>query len=160
MSAEKPNVIGAYQRDATLQVSAVGDSKMMHRPCVDCGLVTGCFCDYCFAQDRDPTGEYAEGQHTPLCTDCDRKFDMCHFCRKMMWATPPPRDALQRKSTGSNRITTRNPCCGKERRSCHCSNDVAHMINDTAMSCFITSIAQCDILQPKDACDILQPRRM
>ena len=47
---------------------------MFHRLCVDFGLVTGCFCDYCFAEDRDPSGEYAEGQHTPLCIDCDQMF--------------------------------------------------------------------------------------
>ena len=61
---------------------AAGDANILHRPCVDCGLVTGCFCDYCLAEDRDPSGEYASGQHTPLCTDCDREFEMCHFCRR------------------------------------------------------------------------------
>ena len=68
MSAEKNIVV----------LLAAGDANILHRPCVDCGLVTGCFCDYCFAEDRDPSGEYASGQHTPLCTDCDREFEMCH----------------------------------------------------------------------------------
>ena len=74
MSAEKNNVV--------LNVMAYADANVLQRPCVDCGLVTGCFCDYCHAKDRDPSGHYTEGQGTPLCTDCDREFEMCHFCRK------------------------------------------------------------------------------
>ena len=41
MSAEKNNVV--------LHVVAAADANVLHRPCVDCGLVTGCFCDYCCA---------------------------------------------------------------------------------------------------------------
>ena len=63
-------------------VVAVGDANILCRPCVDCGLMTGCFCDYCNAKERDPAGDYAEGQGTPLCTDCDKEFEMCHFCRE------------------------------------------------------------------------------
>ena len=31
----------------TLTVAAVGNKEMFLRPCVDCGLITGSFCDEC-----------------------------------------------------------------------------------------------------------------
>ena len=68
----------------------MGEPDMLCRPCVDCGLYTGCFCDFCRAEDRLPDEVWAEGQHTPLCTNCDRTKDMCHFCRWEKWATPAP----------------------------------------------------------------------
>ena len=66
-----------------LQALAVGTQDELCRPCVDCGLYTGCYCDgndwgECFAADR-----------LPLCTTCDRLFNMCHFCRGQLWAVPP-----------------------------------------------------------------------
>ena len=63
------------------QVLAFGDEKTLCRPCVDCGLVTGRFCDYCYAEDRMPDEDWAPGQMTPLCSKCDNKHDRCHFCR-------------------------------------------------------------------------------
>ena len=81
----------AMSEDPPLEVFAFADDPaILFRPCVDCGKMTGIFCDFCLAQDRDPKGKYAPGQHTPLCSKCDRKFDMCHYCRKMLWAAPPP----------------------------------------------------------------------
>ena len=38
-----------------LEVMAMGTEDEMFRPCVDCGQVTGRFCDYCYAKDRMPT---------------------------------------------------------------------------------------------------------
>ena len=61
---------------------------MLNRPCVDCGLVTGSFCDYCEAAKRCPDEEWATHQMTPLCTKCDRKWHACHFCRGQQWCVP------------------------------------------------------------------------
>ena len=74
----------------TLEVSCSGSREMLARPCVDCGLVTGSYCDYCMAADRLPNEEWAVNQMTPFCTHCDRKYDMCHFCRGQHWVMPPP----------------------------------------------------------------------
>ena len=73
-----------------MEVLAVGDAETLNRPCVDCSLVTGCFCDWCYAVERDPDSHWVPGQHTPLCTACDRKYGRCHFCRGMLWAVPAP----------------------------------------------------------------------
>ena len=73
-----------------LQVLAAGDVGRLWRPCVECGLKTGCFCDYCYAEDRLPGENWANGQLTPLCSKCDNAFDKCHFCRGLKWCTPPP----------------------------------------------------------------------
>ena len=61
-----------------MEVLAVGDAETLNRPCVDCSLVTGCFCDWCYAVERDPDSRWVLGQHTPLCTACDRKYGRCH----------------------------------------------------------------------------------
>ena len=73
------------------EVLACGDRSMLMRFCVDCGQLTGRFCDWCYAVDRDPKAEWAKGQHTPLCSTCDNKFDACHFCRGLHWCVPPPK---------------------------------------------------------------------
>ena len=64
------------------------DTLCVHR--ADCGLKTAWFCDYCYAKDRDPAGDYAGGQLTPLCSACDSTHGECHFCRGLQWAVPPP----------------------------------------------------------------------
>ena len=74
-----------------LAVLAVGDKEMLMRPCVDCGVRTGSFCDYSYAKTRVPNEVWAEGQMTPLCNSCDNQFDECHFCRGLQWCTPKPR---------------------------------------------------------------------
>ena len=56
---------------AALQAHAVGSSEVLARPCVDCGLITGSFCGFCVAESRMSEEVWAEGQHTPLCNDCD-----------------------------------------------------------------------------------------
>ena len=71
-------------------VGREGEERLFHRPCVDCGLRTGCFCDACLGVERLPLEAWAPGQHTPLCTECDRRYNgLCHFCRGQSWATPP-----------------------------------------------------------------------
>ena len=75
---------------AYLQVLAVGSVEESRRPCVDCAQVTDCYCDYCYAIDRAPREHWVDNQHTPLCSACDRKHDMCHFCRGCDWAQPKP----------------------------------------------------------------------
>ena len=40
----------------------MADTEMLCRPCVDCGLETGCFCDYCLACDRCPKEQWAAGR--------------------------------------------------------------------------------------------------
>ena len=79
----------AKDEKATLEVMAFGTVEMFNRPCVDCGRITGNFCDYCLAKDRAEDEEWAAGQRTPLCMPCDRSFDMCHFCRGQLWARQP-----------------------------------------------------------------------
>ena len=73
-------------------------------PCVDCGLITGNFCDggpsvgydKCFAADRVPEDyTYAaiddNKPRTPLCTYCETRFQFCRFCRGVKGCTPPIR---------------------------------------------------------------------
>ena len=74
-----------------MEVHCFGEPSMLYRTCVDCGLYTGCYCDYCQAADRMPTAAWAAGQMTPLCSHCDRKHDMCHYCRQTQWCVPPPK---------------------------------------------------------------------
>ena len=73
-----------------MQALAFGSEAQLTRPCADCGLVTGGFCDFCLAAERFPGEEWAEGQQTPLCTVCDKKHGACHFCRGRLWCVPPP----------------------------------------------------------------------
>ena len=75
--------------NVTMEIMAFGDVEMFTRPCVDCGQITGSFCDHCFAKDRIDDEQWAENQHTPLCTACDENFKMCHFCRGLLWARQP-----------------------------------------------------------------------
>ena len=80
-----------------IQVLAAADdvtttAMKLIRPCVDCGLWTGGFCDYCkAAADRLPEEEWGANPMTPLCSVCDNKYDECHFCRGQPWRVPPPR---------------------------------------------------------------------
>ena len=69
-------------------------------PCVDCGLLTGNFCDgsgsvgddRCFAGDRVPE-DYANGsgfgnQRTPLCSYYETLPNSCGFCPAIPRCTP------------------------------------------------------------------------
>jgi len=89
-------------RNMELVVQAYGDKETLFRPCVDCGLMTGRFCDgleqgshaawqggFCSAQDRLPDEKWAVCQSTPLCSSCEVMFGACHFCRRVAWCTPP-----------------------------------------------------------------------
>ena len=81
---------------APMEVLAVSDGTIsMCRPCVDCGLVTGRFCDWCLGKDRISTEEWNAGQHTPLCSYCDNHHNACHYCRRVHWATPFPHDGAE-----------------------------------------------------------------
>ena len=73
-----------------LEILQVAPWHLLFRPCVDCGLRTGCWCDGCFGAYRFPEEEWDDKQHTPLCTSCDNKYGCCHYCRGQRWATPPP----------------------------------------------------------------------
>ena len=75
---------------ASIQVLCAGDKAMLCRPCVDCGVYTGRFCDYCEAAARLPNETWIRGQKTPLCSVCDNARDMCHFCAGKAWCVPPP----------------------------------------------------------------------
>ena len=75
---------------AVLQALAWGTPNTLTRACVDCGLITGNFCDSCLAADRVPSEKWEPNQATPLCTFCDDRFFSCHFCRGVQWAQPPP----------------------------------------------------------------------
>ena len=74
-----------------LQVFSFSDDPtILTRPCVDCGLFTGAFCDAeCLAAYRLPSEHWAPGQRTPHCTTCDRRYGRCHYCRGAHWCTPP-----------------------------------------------------------------------
>ena len=74
-------------------------------PCVDCGLITGNFCDggitvefdHCFAALRVPHDYSGLGgigtQRTPLCSYCETCFRFCRFCRQISGCTPPTTDS-------------------------------------------------------------------
>ena len=62
--------------------------RAVSRPCVDCGQVTGCWCDFCWAAERVPSEVWRPRQQTPLCTACDRRHERCHFCRGVHMARP------------------------------------------------------------------------
>ncbi len=77
------------QEPVVVRRRAGGDQATFCNPCVDCGMITGCYCEYCLAECRMPEEAWAPGQCTPLCTKCDRKNDgLCHFCRGVAWVTP------------------------------------------------------------------------
>ena len=73
------------------EVVAWGGTDTLCRHCVDCRLTTANYCDYCYAKHRDPAGDYADGQLTPLCSRCEKKHEMCHFCRGLTVGSPTSR---------------------------------------------------------------------
>ena len=86
---------------------------MANRPRLGCGLYTGCYCDGndwgdCFAADRLPRERWANNQRTPLCTACDRRFGMCHFCRGQLWACPPAHRDPARYAPDARAVPSRN----------------------------------------------------
>ena len=89
-SAPSARILGCMEQPRVMEVVAWGDEDLLARPCVDCGLITGVFCDFCVAKDRLPGEEWCDNQHTPLCSKCDRKHGRCHYCWGCLWVTPPP----------------------------------------------------------------------
>ena len=69
------------------------------RPCVDCGRVTGNYCENeeCTAAHWIPSEKWREAQVTPHCSMCAAKYLVCHFCRGVRWVTPPPPSSYQSK---------------------------------------------------------------
>ena len=68
---------------------AAGSANLLCRPCVDCGRLTGSFCDFCKAATRLPHEVWAPDQMTPLCTRCDDEHGgACRFCREEAVAAP------------------------------------------------------------------------
>ena len=85
-----------------LDVLCFGTEEQLLQPCVDCGLITGNFCEtkrqrghilwqggYCFVADHLHGSGWAPYQRTPLCTKCERLHGSCRFCRKVHGCTPP-----------------------------------------------------------------------
>ena len=70
--------------------TAEEEELLRNSSCVDCGRRTGSFCDFCKAADRLPNQRWVANQQTPLCSVCDQAHDACHFCRGLLWVTPPP----------------------------------------------------------------------
>ena len=73
-----------------MEILAFGDEETLCRPCVDCRLMTGNFCDHCLAEDRLPNEVWAVNQATPLCSHCEAKHGACHYCLGKHWCDPPP----------------------------------------------------------------------
>ncbi len=84
-----------------LHVCAAGKVEDLLRPCVDCGRITGNFCEtllqgqgewqggVCLAESRVPSERWLEGQRTPLCSRCEAEHGACRFCRRVHGCTPP-----------------------------------------------------------------------
>ena len=55
-------------------------------PCVECGKMTECLCDWCPANRRLPPEIWRPGLppglKTPLCEYCDSVWMACRFCRE------------------------------------------------------------------------------
>ena len=70
---------------------------MYTRPCDDCRLFTGNWCDgitpgeRCLASNWTSSGTWGTHQGTPLCSICDRHFASCHYCRVIAWCRPAVR---------------------------------------------------------------------
>ncbi len=71
--------------------------EMLNRPCVECGKITGNFCeglsgargDPCTAARRMPSQIWADGQRVPMCSTCEDQLKFCKFCR-----SPPVRGCV------------------------------------------------------------------
>ena len=85
-------VIGAFAD----KIGRDGKIVPLLRPCVDCGFVSGSFCDGrivpCFAEDwlGSKHEDWSDNQFTPHCTACDARYKYCHFYLGKDWVTPEP----------------------------------------------------------------------
>ena len=69
-----------------MQTFAVGDAATLNRPCIDCGRVTGNYCDsyprnICLARLRKPRERWEPNQRTPFCRECESHEPYCRYCR-------------------------------------------------------------------------------
>ena len=73
-----PFAAGSYTEEAAvgcdMSIICASDQETLVRPCVDCGQMTGRFCDYCYAADRCPDERWAPNQLTPLCCLLPQQF--------------------------------------------------------------------------------------
>ena len=84
-------------------------------PCVDCGRVTGGWCDGVMIAEGElvacSAAHWMSGfalgswRGTPLCSTCDAHVGICYFCRGQSWATPPKKTmsrvmSMRRKFVG------------------------------------------------------------
>ena len=69
--------------------------EQVNRPCVDCGLVTGGWCEgrygQCPANHWIPTETWRANRSSPLCSKCEEHFLWCHLCRHVTWSRPASR---------------------------------------------------------------------
>ena len=106
--------LGTSTLIAWLHVScALPSGAPMSFPCVDCGLLTGNFCDgsphsvgynKCYSVNRVPKdfpSEMYSAMSTPLCTYCETRFSYCRFCRGVASCTPPNRKQHWSRIPGS-----------------------------------------------------------
>ena len=67
--------------------------EVFNKPCIDCGRITGNFCDGvhgdCYAEDTNTVDKFQPGQRTPLCTVCEKHYTLCRVCRGSHGCTPP-----------------------------------------------------------------------
>ena len=104
---------GAEEESCQIEVLTVareGEEHFVNRPRVNCGIITGRFCDGgerlpdvwallagkaynpgepCLASVRIPTEEWLKNQRTPLCIHCESLLRVCRFCRMVPACTPP-----------------------------------------------------------------------
>ena len=75
------------------KVDRDGKIVSLIRPCVDCGLLTGNFCEAdCFAEYwlGSKLEDWNDNQFTSQCSACEQRYKCCHFCLGKAWATPEP----------------------------------------------------------------------
>ena len=105
---------------AAIPAIAFGSIDDFIKPCVDCGQMTGRYCEgrndgarvregnICLAAFRILSGPYA-----PFCSQCESKLRVCHFCRNIPSGLPYFRardshpDYSTTASTGTPRAKTR-----------------------------------------------------
>jgi hypothetical protein len=79
-----------------LTILCFRDPAQLFRPCVDCGVRTGSFCEtmaqvgqaewqggVCLAAHQMPTQDWAKDQRTPFCSSCEKQHGACHYCREV-----------------------------------------------------------------------------
>ena len=92
------------------QEDGVPQPKLV-RPCVDCGLTTGNFCDgigyECYAAVHIPGEAWCVNQRTPFCSFCESKRPACRFCLRTPSCTPPE-TSVYKGNDKPNKTKSRN----------------------------------------------------